>query len=78
MKKKTQYFCLLNKKEAIKVGLFGWSTSICHESEEDGNGTYIHKMWKANPENRYTKTNKSEYEKSIKAAMKILREKLKT
>ena len=91
MKKKTQYpvyfrrnvcayFCLLNEKEAIHVGLYGDSTSIEYEVKGNGNGTWIHNTWtsKLGIRNKYVKTTKSDYEKALNSAMKILREKLKT
>jgi len=66
--------CLLNKKESIRIDLYGWRTSIEYEIED--NGTWIHKMWKTKFNTKEHETNKSEFKKAVKTAMKILQEKL--
>ncbi len=84
MSKKTQYpiylkhskwgyYCLLNKKESLQIGLYGYSTSIQYDS--DNKGTWVHRdNWRA----KCTEITKTEFKKAARTAKKILQEKLKT
>ncbi len=75
IKSKHFYACLLNEKESIQIGLYGHSNSIQYNIGD--NSTWIHKIWRSNPDNRYTKTNKLEYTKALKTAIEILQEQSK-
>lgn len=68
------YICLLNKKESIKIDLYGWKTSIDYHVEDSG--TWVHKKLKNKYNTKENELSKSEFKKAFKTAMKILQEKL--
>ncbi len=67
---KYSYYCLINEKESIQIGLYGHSNSIQHNN--DINGTWVHKLWKE----ELHKGSKAAFLKTLKEARKILKEKL--
>ena len=67
---KWNYFCLINERESIQIGIYGHSTSIQHNI--DVKGTWVHKL----PREKHNKGSKTAFLKTLKKARKILKEKL--